>query len=82
MEGDRNIGFFHYSVKIKMFWNRIYSIKDQNGNVLTKEEGINKEALWFFSTIFAKDPMQKMVPEYILEVIFKCVSDEQNEQSC
>lgn len=46
--GGQNTKFFHNSVKVRRFCNKIFSIHDIHGNVLKEKEDICKETVNFF----------------------------------
>ena len=47
-EGDRNTKYFHNSVKERKSSNKVFSIKNDKGEILTYQNQINEEVVVFF----------------------------------
>ncbi|XP_059070613.1 uncharacterized protein LOC131068907 [Cryptomeria japonica] len=78
-EGDRNIKFFHNSVKVKRSRNKIMSILNKENAELDKMDDINKEAVDFFLSLLSKDKDPELEQQQEgLNVIPKLITDAQN----
>ena len=55
-QGDKNTKFFHSIVKQRRAQSRIHRIKIGEGNWITSNEDIGREAVRYFSELFAAEP--------------------------
>ncbi|XP_059066715.1 uncharacterized protein LOC131857941 [Cryptomeria japonica] len=76
-EGERNTKFLHNLVKVRRASNKIYSIKNANGIVLTKKEDICSEVVRFFSSPLVNN-FQDSQRDDILIVTLTTITDAKN----
>jgi hypothetical protein len=55
-EGDNNTKYFHRKASWRAKKNRILSIEDNNGQMVTDDNQIGKITNGFFTSLFTKDP--------------------------
>lgn len=77
-EGNRNTKFFHNLVKIRRAHNKIFSIKNATGVMLSDPKLIKKEAVEFFKQKGRADSEGEALVEEVLECILGCASEGQN----
>ena len=78
-EGDRNIAFFHNTVKARRSGNSITSLVSTSGDQLFSKEAISLEAKRYFSQLFSKEEPGSLVEtRAILDCIPQLVSDSMN----
>ncbi|XP_057862719.1 uncharacterized protein LOC131071037 [Cryptomeria japonica] len=78
-EGDRNIAFFHNSVKARRQGNSISSLVSQDGAQLSSSADISREAVNYFSNLFSREDIAARAEEgAILDCIPQLVSAEMN----
>ncbi|XP_059077196.1 uncharacterized protein LOC131876295 [Cryptomeria japonica] len=78
-EGDRNIAFFHNSVKARRQGNSISSLVSQDGAQLSSSADISREAVYYFSNLFSREDIAARAEEgAILDCIPQLVSAEMN----
>ena len=79
-EGDRNIAFFHNSVKARRQGNSISSLVSSDGIRISSCKEISREAVNYFSNLFTRDALPAEAEEQaILDCIPLLVSTEMNE---
>lgn len=77
-EGDRNTKFFHMLVKVRRTHNKIFSIKNMEGDLLTDQESINKEAIGHFSKSFNGEVLLDQDLQSIMDIIPTYVKEQHN----
>lgn len=78
-EGDKNVAFFHNSLKTRWKGGYISSIVTSEGVYLSSSREMSHEATYFYSTLFSKDSSPTSDEEnLILNCIPSLVSREMN----
>jgi len=75
-EGDRNTSFFHRKASWRAKKNRISSLQDNNGRIVTDEDHMGKLTNEFFSKLYTKD--DSVNPDLITEHMQKRVNADMN----
>lgn len=76
-EGDKNTKFFHASTKQRRDINRIIGLRDQQGEWIDDEEGIEKEAVGYFTNLFTSSTSSD--PSHVLQDVPEVVTPQMNE---
>lgn len=77
-EGDKNTKFFHATTKQRRARNRIAGLQSSDGTWIETEEGIESEAIHYFSNLFTASP--SLQPSQLLRDIPVRVSSEMNDR--
>jgi hypothetical protein len=70
-EGDRNTSFFHSKARERAQVNRISALRKEDGTIMTSQEGMEMEAMEFYSRLFTRQelldpgPILSCVPEKV-----------------
>lgn len=79
-EGDNNTKYFHRKASWRAKKNRILSIEDNNGKMVTDENQIGMITNGFFTSLFTKDP--SVLPGLITDHLQRRVNNDMNICLC
>lgn len=79
-EGDNNTSYFHRKASWRANKNRIVSLQDNNGQLVTDEVQIGKRTNGCFTNLFTKD--DSVVLELIIDQLQMRVNEDMNSQLC
>ena len=81
-EGDKNTKYFHNSIKERRSSNKVFSIKNDQGEILTDQNQINEDAVGFFQNLIGSS--HNMAEEdnclKLLNGVPKLISEDQNRR--
>ena len=79
--GDKNTNYFHKQTKIRLSFNFINELKDNNSQIISGQDNIKKLALHHFNQLYSDSgEMDPLAQADLLSVIHLSIFEEENEE--